>query len=174
MTDYIFGTRLDTDIIDLEKTQSLFKDALNFLAHVVFRKGMILFVTREPASIPLVDNLAKETGEYSHCREWMRGTLSDSVHRFKTVVRLPDLVVFLNTNDSFNEQHPAVHEAANMLIPTIGIVDTNTDPNLISYPIPGNDDTLQSIELYCDLFKKTILAAKEKRVELEKQNIMFE
>jgi small subunit ribosomal protein S2 len=165
---------MNTDIIDLEKTCELFKEALNFVAHIAFKRGIIMFITRDPATIPNVERLAKETGEYAQCRRWQNGTFSDSTRRFGTVIRYPDAVVFLSTNDGFNEQHRAVRECANMLIPTVGIVDTNTDPNLVSYPIPGNDDSIQSIELYCNLFKTVILKAKEKRIELEKQNFVIE
>lgn len=57
----------------------------------------------------------------------------------------------------------AVKDAAKLLIPTIGIVDSNCSPNLITYPVPGNDDTPEAIALYCDLFKKAILRGKEER-----------
>ncbi|KAI0977690.1 hypothetical protein GJ496_010843, partial [Pomphorhynchus laevis] len=57
-------------------------------------------------------------------------------------------------------QHPAVIEASKALIPTIGLVDTDTDPSLITYPIPANDDTIQSINLFCDIFKSCILQSK--------------
>ena len=46
-----------------------------------------------------------------------------------------------------------------MNIPIIGIVDTNSDPDEISYPIPGNDDSRRSINLYCSLIKETINSA---------------
>lgn len=62
-------------------------------------------------------------------------------------------------------QHLAVRDAAKMLIPTVGILDTCCDPTLITYPIPGNDDTPCAIELYCNLFKKAILLGKKKRNE---------
>ena len=49
---------------------------------------------------------------------------------------------------------------ANLLkIPIIGIVDTNADPDKINYPIPGNDDSRRSIDLYCSLIKETINAS---------------
>lgn len=169
--EYLFGTRINIDIFDLEKTQKLFQDALNFLAHIAFRNGIILFITREPSQVTLVQNLAKDCGEYAYCREWKSGIFTDSTSRFGAVTRLPDLCIFLNSNNSFNEQHQAVVESARLLIPTIAIVDSNTDPNLITYPIPGNDDSRVSIEYYCNLFKKTILTAKQKRKELEQQGI---
>jgi len=59
--------------------------------------------------------------------------------------------------------HGIVNDAAKMLIPTVGIVDSNCGPNLITYPVPGNDDSLCAVELYCRLFKEAILRGKSKR-----------
>jgi len=42
-------------------------------------------------------------------------------------------------------------------------VDSNSNPNLISFPIPGNDDTPSAVEFYCNLFKEAILRGKQKR-----------
>ena len=53
-------------------------------------------------------------------------------------------------------EHKAVSEANHINIPIIGIVDTNADPDEIKYPIPGNDDSRRSINLYCSLIKETI------------------
>lgn len=63
------------------------------------------------------------------------------------------------------EPHPAIAEAAKVLVPSIGIVDTNSNPCLITYPVPGNDDSEQSIEYYCKLFEQAIKAGKQKRLE---------
>ena len=54
----------------------------------------------------------------------------------------------------------AVLEANKLGIPIIAVVDTNADPELIDYPIPGNDDAIRSINLYAEIFKETILDAK--------------
>ena len=51
----------------------------------------------------------------------------------------------------------AVQEANKLGIPVFGIIDTNVDPKGIDYPIPGNDDALRAITLYCDLFSEAIL-----------------
>ena len=56
-------------------------------------------------------------------------------------------------------------DAAKMCIPTIGIVDSNSNPQLISYPVPGNDDSPSAIQLYCELFRDAILVGKAKRKE---------
>lgn len=62
-------------------------------------------------------------------------------------------------------QHTAIRDSAKMNIPTIGIVDSNCSPDLLSYVVPGNDDSPASIELYCKLFKEAILRGKNKRQE---------
>jgi small subunit ribosomal protein S2 len=62
-------------------------------------------------------------------------------------------------------QHTAIRDSAKMNIPTIGIVDSNCSPDLLSYVVPGNDDSPASIDLYCKLFKEAILRGKTKRQE---------
>ena len=69
----------------------------------------------------------------------------------------PDLVFIIDTK----LEHIAVSEANLLKIPIIGIVDTNADPDKINYPIPGNDDSRRSIDLYCSLIKETINSAKK-------------
>ena len=55
----------------------------------------------------------------------------------------------------------AVAEAKKLGIPIIAILDTNSDPTGIDFPIPGNDDARRSINLYCDLLKNTIKDAEQ-------------
>ena len=114
----------------------------------------------------MTEKAAIECGEFSHCRPFQLNTFANSERFFGTVVRLPDLVIFLRTQDSVFSMHTAINHCAKLLIPTVGIVDTNVDPRLITYPVPGNDDTPEAIQLYLDLFKKAILAGKAKRKEL--------
>ncbi len=163
MVPYIFGNRLGVDIIDLEKTVPMFQDALNFLAHIVFRDGIVLFVSKHKETVPLVESLALETGEFAHCREWRRGNFVNKHGALGAVARLPDVVVLLSTNTTAYEQHPVVVEAAKVAIPTIGIVDTSNDPRLVTFPIPGNDDTRSSVQLYCNLFAKAVKSGKAKK-----------
>lgn len=112
----------------------------------------------------LIENTAIECGEYCYTRDWYHGTFTDPA-RFGYMTRLPDLTIFLNTLDSVFETHKGVIEANKLLIPSVGIVDTNCFPNYITYPIPGNDDTPEAIALYCKLFKEAILRGKAKRKE---------
>ena len=168
MIPYIFGNRLGVDIIDLDQTLPLMQDALNFLAHIAFRDGIIMFVSRHLQTIPMIESLAKKCGEYSHCRNWQDGLFTNALVFYGSIIRPPDVLVFMSTHDTIFKQHPAVIEAAKLNIPTIGIVDTSCDPRLISYPIPGNDDSLSSIELYCKLFEKAIMTGKAERRKKEK------
>ena len=55
----------------------------------------------------------------------------------------------------------AVAEAKKLKIPIVAILDTNSDPTGIDFPIPGNDDARRSINLYCDLLKNTIKDAEK-------------
>ena len=68
----------------------------------------------------------------------------------------PDLLFVIDTN----KEALAVAEANKLGIPVIGILDTNSAPEGIDYPIPGNDDARRSIDLYCNLIKETINNAK--------------
>jgi ribosomal protein S2, bacterial type len=74
--------------------------------------------------------------------------------------KTPDLIFIIDTN----MESLAVAEAKKLKIPIIAILDTNSDPTGIDFPIPGNDDARRSINLYCDLLKNTIQDA-EKSIE---------
>ena len=65
----------------------------------------------------------------------------------------PDLLVVIDTN----KEHLAVKEALKLNIPIIAVVDTNSDPDNITYPVPGNDDAIRSIRLYADYFSRAAL-----------------
>jgi len=163
MTEYLVGHRFGTCIFDLNHTVPLLQDALNFMAHIAFRNGVILFISNHRETVHMVETTAIECGEYAYTKEWIQKVLCDSTLFYGDVTRLPDLIVLLNTKTTVFEEHGAVQDAAKMLIPTIAICDSDTDPRLITYPIPGNDDSVSAIKLYLQLFKDTILKAKTKR-----------
>lgn len=165
MKSYIYGKRMDHIIFDLDKTALYLRKALNIAAHIAYRDGLILFVGRIPHSSTFIEDTAKQCGEYAHTREWIPHTFTNASQRFKGSIRLPDLCILLNTFDDALTQHSCVVESAKCMIPTIGIVDSNANPSLITYPVPGNDDSKASIELYCNLFKKAILRGKAKQKE---------
>nr|CAI5837520.1 unnamed protein product [Callosobruchus analis] len=165
MLPYIYGSRLGHIIFDLDKTAEYLRHALNIAAHVAYRDGLILFFLRGAQNAHLVEQTAKECGEFAHTRFWRGGIFTNANKQFGAVTRLPDLCIFFNTLNNILTQHTAIRDSAKMGIATIGIVDSNCNPNLITYPVPGNDDSPASIELYCKLFKNAILRGKEKRKE---------
>ncbi|XP_061460495.1 small ribosomal subunit protein uS2m [Rhineura floridana] len=167
MEPYIFGCRLDQDIIDLNQTMTHLQLALNFTAHIAYRKGIILFVGRNRQFSHQVEATAKECGEYAHTRYWQGGLLTNPHIQYGVGVRLPDLIIFTSTLNNVFDPHLAIRDAAKMNIPTVGVVDTNCNPSLITYPIPGNDDSLPAMELYLRLFRMTITRAKDKRKQME-------
>lgn len=165
MKPYIFGKRMSHIIFDLDKTALYLRKALNFAAHTAYRDGLILFVGRSPQCTNLIESTAKECGEFAHARRWRGGLFTNSVMQFREVTRLPDLCIFLTTLNDVLMPHPGIKESAKMMIPTIGIVDSNCNPSLITYPVPGNDDSAPSIEFYCNVFKQAILRGKQKAKE---------
>ncbi len=66
----------------------------------------------------------------------------------------PDLLVVIDTN----KEHLAIKEAKKLGVPIIAVVDSNSNPDDIDFPIPGNDDAIRSIRLYCNLFADAALA----------------
>ena len=68
----------------------------------------------------------------------------------KDMGNLPNLLFVIDTNKEAN----AIKEARRLGIPVVAIVDTNSDPDLVDYPIPGNDDASRALELYCSLVSR--------------------
>jgi small subunit ribosomal protein S2 len=65
----------------------------------------------------------------------------------------PDLMFIIDTN----KEKIAIDEAKRLGIPVVAIIDSNCDPDLIDYPIPGNDDASRAIALYCDLVARAAI-----------------
>ncbi len=79
----------------------------------------------------------------------------------KNMNGIPDALFIIDTN----KEAIAVLEANNLNIPVFAICDTNTDPSGVDYPIPGNDDALRAISLYCDLIAAAVLKGLESNLE---------
>ncbi|KAI5730583.1 hypothetical protein M8J76_015384 [Diaphorina citri] len=161
MKPYIYGVRQGQIIFDLDQSAELLRDALNFVAHIAYRDGIVLFVGQSAQNSLLIEKTAQDCQEFAHTRFWRQGMFTNSEKLFKAVTRLPDLVILTNTLTTVLEPNPAIGEAAKMCIPTVGIVDSNCNPNLITYPVPGNDDTPSAIQYYCQVFKTAILKGKK-------------
>jgi len=87
-----------------------------------------------------------------------RDKLQRSLGGIIEMKKVPDLVFIIDTN----YESLAIKESVKLGIPIIAILDTNSDPDGIDFPIPGNDDARRSIDLYCNLIKETIDDAKLK------------
>jgi len=79
----------------------------------------------------------------------------------KNMNGIPDAIFIIDTN----KEAIAVLEANNLNIPIIAICDTNTNPSGVDYPVPGNDDALRAISLYCDLVAASVLKGLESNLE---------
>ena len=95
----------------------------------------------------------KEILKFSKEKEKLQRSLGGISEMKKT----PDLIFVIDTNI----ESLAVAEAKKLGIPIIAVLDTNSDPTGIDYPIPGNDDARRSINLYCELLKNTIKDAEK-------------
>ena len=102
-----------------------------------------------------------------------RDKLQRSLGGIENMKKIPDMIFIIDTNI----ESLAVKEAIKLKIPIVAILDTNSDPTDIQFPIPGNDDARRSINLYCDLIKNTIVDASksiekiEEKKEIEKKSI---
>ena len=95
----------------------------------------------------------KEILKFGKEREKLKRSLGGIAEMKKT----PDLIFIIDTN----VESLAVAEAKKLGIPIIAVLDTNSDPTGIDFPIPGNDDARRSINLYCELLKNTIADAEK-------------
>ena len=107
----------------------------------------------------LEENLSKEDTGFTK-KEILKRTrekekLQRSLGGIADMKKLPQLIFIIDTNI----ESLAVAEAKKLNIPIVAILDTNSDPTNIHFPIPGNDDARRSINLYCDLLKNTIVNA---------------
>src|SRR5206468_10667456 len=82
-----------------------------------------------------------------------RDKLELSLGGIKDMGGIPDLMFVIDTN----KEAIAIQEARKLNIPGVAILDTNCDPQGITYPIPGNDDAARALQLYCDLMADSIL-----------------
>ncbi|KAG0672497.1 37S ribosomal protein, mitochondrial [Maudiozyma exigua] len=170
---FLYGEYKGIHIIDMNKTLSYLKRASDVIEGVVERGGIVLFLgTREGQKRPLEEAAKRVRGYYVSTR-WIPGTLTNPTEISgvweKTEVDMadkptgriltadekasivkPDLLVVLNPTENRN----ALNEAMKTRVPTIGIIDTDSEPSFVTYPIPGNDDSYRSISLLLGVLAK--------------------
>jgi small subunit ribosomal protein S2 len=89
------------------------------------------------------------------------GKLSDVLGGVLDMNGKPDIILVLDVS----RENLAVEEAKVLGIPVVGICDTNADPTGVAYPVPGNDDAIKSIRVYCDLAVKAVLDGLEEQLK---------
>ena len=92
--------------------------------------------------------------------------LSDQHRGIKDMRRLPDAVIIVDTK----LESTAVAESRRLGIPIIAIVDSNTDPTLVDYPIPANDDSIRTIQLIMTALSDTIIESSAKKSKPSQNN----
>ena len=196
MERFIFGTRNNIHILDLQQTVPMLGQALDIVSQTAARGGRILFVGTKPAAAETIAEAARSCGQYFVNHRWLGGmmtnwsTVSQSIRRLRNLEErlggddvhsltkketlqlnreleklertlggikemggLPDLLFVIDTN----KEAIAVAEANVLGIPVVAVVDSNASPDGVDFPIPGNDDALRAISLYCDLVAGSVL-----------------
>ena len=115
----------------------------------------------------LTADLKKENTGFTKKENLKMGIQRDKLERslggIAEMKKVPEMIFIID----INLESIAVQEAIKLNIPIVAIVDTNTDPTGIKFPIPGNDDARRAINLYSDLVRETILDA-QKNIVIKK------
>jgi len=90
-----------------------------------------------------------------------REKLDRALGGIKEMGGLPDVIFVIDTN----KEHIALDEARVLNIPVVAVLDSNSSPEGVTYPIPGNDDAIRAIGLYCDLISDAVLDGIQAEVE---------
>ena len=198
MKEYIYNSRDDIYIIDLQKTVDKMEEAYTALNKIAADGGKVLFVGTKKQAQEVCREEAERSSMYYMTERWLGGTLTNfktirnRVYRLEqiekmeadgTFDKLPKKEVIglkkeydkLNKNlcgiremtklpqaliivDSLKEYN-AIREARKLGIPVFGIIDTNCDPDLVDYVIPGNDDAVRSIKVVLGALTNAIVEA---------------
>jgi small subunit ribosomal protein S2 len=161
MKRFIFGERNGIYIIDLKQTLDQIDVAYSFVRDLVADDGTILFVGTKKQTQDPVSTYAVQCGMPFINERWLGGMLTN----FNTILgrvkkmqeyermraagdfeaKLPDAIFVIDTK----KEHIAVTEANKLGLPIVAVVDTNCDPDVIQYVIPGNDDAIRAGTLLC-------------------------
>ncbi|HHE45840.1 MAG TPA: 30S ribosomal protein S2, partial [Candidatus Moranbacteria bacterium] len=202
MDEYIFTTKNNINIIDLEQTKKKLEEAMKFITEVASLGQTILFVGTKKQAKKVVQLAARRCQMPFVTERWLGGTFTNSsvildrakylrkeqeklkngeyakYTKFEQMKKKEELErlekkmgVIKNMKElpaaifitSIIEDKLAVKEAKNKNIPIIALVDTNTDPSDIDYPIPANEDAISSLKLMLGYVCKAVLLGKEKK-----------
>ena len=148
-----------------ETISALAKDTSQFYVNHRWLGGMLTNWKTISNSIKrykkLSEDLKKESTGFTKKEILKMGKQRDKLERslggIADMKKTPNMIFIIDTN----VEDLAVKEALKLNIPIVAIIDTNSDPTEINFPIPGNDDARRAINLYCELIKQTILDAQK-------------
>ena len=198
MKEYIFTSRDDIYIIDLEKTQKLLEEAYSEIKTIASNGGKFLFIGTKKQSGEVAVEEALRSNSYYVTERWLGGTLTNfrTIRRrvkrlediekmesdgtfealpkkevikikkeydklntllcgIREMTKLPQALIIVDPRKEYN----AIKEARKLHIPVFGVVDTNGDPDLVDYVIPGNDDAVRSIKVLLGVLTNAICEA---------------
>ena len=195
MKEYIYTTRDDIYIIDLQKTVKKLEEAYAAMKEVAEAGGKVLFVGTKKQAQEAAEESAVRTNMFFVNERWLGGTLTNfktirsrikrmddidkmeadgtfellpkkeviqlrkeyakldkNLRGIREMKKLPQAMVIVDPRKEEN----AIKEARILGIPVFGIVDTNCDPDLVDYVIPGNDDAVRSVKLLIGVLTNAI------------------
>lgn len=186
MKEYIYTTRDDIYIIDLQKTSKCLDKAYEALKGIVEDGGKVLFVGTKKQAMEAAEESAVRTNMYFVNERWLGGTLTNfrtirsRIRRMEEIEKMEqdgtfdllpkkEVINLKKEYDKLNKnlrgirdmkklpqalvivdpkkEEIAIKEARILNIPVFGVVDTNCDPDMVDYVIPGNDDAVRSVKL---------------------------
>ena len=198
MKEYIFTTRDDIYIIDLQKTLACMEEAYAKISDIAKNGGTFLFVGTKKQAQEASIECANRSKSFYVTERWLGGTLTNFRTIRRRVKRLEDIekmesdgtfealpkkevIKIKKEYDKLNtllcgiremtklpqaliivdprKEYKAIKEARKLHIPVFGVVDTNGDPDLVDYVIPGNDDAVRSIKVLLGVLTNAICEA---------------
>ena len=164
MAEYIFQARNGIHIIDLQKASKKIDEAYEFIKEQVEEGKTVLFVGTKKQAQECMKDAAIKSGMYYVDQRWLGGMLTNFDTIQKRIQRLKELET-MEQDGTFDvlpkKERIAVLEAKKLGIPTVGIVDTNCNPEDLDYPIPGNDDAIRAVKLIADVMANAVIEGKQ-------------
>ena len=198
MKEYIYTTRDDIYIIDLQKTARAIEKAYAALQEIAENGGKVLFVGTKKQAQEAAEENATRTNMYFINERWLGGTLTNfktiksrirrmeeiekmeadgtfdllpkkevsglkkeyeklnkNLRGIRDMKKVPDALIIVDPR----KEEIAIKEARILGIPVFGIVDTNCDPDMVDYVIPGNDDAVRAVKLVIGALTNAIAVA---------------
>jgi len=195
MKEFIYTTRDDIYIIDLQKTVKKLEEAYDAMKEIAQSGGKVLFVGTKKQAQEAAEESAVRTNMYFVNERWLGGTLTNfktirsRIRRMEEIEQMEqdgifemlpkkEVIQIRKEYDKLNKnlrgiremkkmpqalvivdprkEEIAIKEAHILGIPVFGVVDTNCDPDVVDYVIPGNDDAVRSVKLLIGVLTNAI------------------